>query len=72
MSIHEEVLSLHIGVHSVPNDKNLTSADVEYFWYSVASVITCHKPEWLTQEAFDFLNDYETEGETEDGSTESA
>lgn len=67
--VHEEILSLHIGIHTAPQDPRLTDEDRDYFWYSIASVILCHRPEWMTQEAFDFINDYETGEEHENGST---
>ncbi len=56
------IMRLHLEMQSVPqiikDDETLN-----YFWYSVASCIACHKPEWLNDEMMEFIDQQERDGD---------
>lgn len=60
------IMRLHLEISSVPQMRNLDAESVEYFWYSIASCIAVHRPEWCSDEVMEFISKFESRGEVDD------
>lgn len=57
--IDSRITRLHIEILSVPQRKDLNDESLEYFWYSIATAISCFRDEWVGDALLNYIEKIE-------------